>query len=162
MVQTPAGVNLVGALPQVPTGFTPAQELQAILELTNKHRAVGAACGGTYYPPVAPVTWDEQLAQSAQAYVTRQATREFTGHIDPDDGSTPQARNTAVGYTGTLSGENLAYGLRSARVVVDAWLGSEYHCKVLMSREYTVLGVAVAARPESKYGLYWAQNFGRR
>jgi uncharacterized protein YkwD len=77
------------------------------------------------------------------------------------DGSTPQQRIGATGYSWVEAGENLASGVMSADAVVAGWLQSPGHCANLMEPAYTEMGVAYAVNPRDAAGIYWALEFGR-
>ncbi len=52
------------------------------------------------------------------------------------NGSTAGQRITAAGYTWSAYGENIANGYSSEQAVINGWLGSEGHCKNIMSAEF--------------------------
>jgi uncharacterized protein YkwD len=79
------------------------------------------------------------------------------------DGKSPFDRIRAAGYSYRAAGENIAAGtaLKTPAAVVQAWLDSPGHCKVLMNPKYRDLGVG-RVEGSSKWGINWTQNFGRR
>ena len=146
----------------------------AILDAINKARSVARDChdGRGFVEAAAPLTWNAELYASALEHSSDLATSDTFSH----DGSGTESdvtgsnngsashfndRIRANGYTDyTLIGENIAGGLESIESAVTAWLASPAHCTNIMESEFTEIGVAVVANPDSTYGIYWTQNFG--
>ena len=126
----------------------------ALLQFVNEIRQKGCKCGDTYYPPVAAVTWNEQLAQAAFNHSEDMYRKKYFAHIAPD-GSNGGKRIERVGYKWMAFGENIAAGYRNEKEVVRGWVESPGHCKNIMSKLFKEMGVA-------RYGNYWAQEFGKR
>ncbi|OGD91997.1 hypothetical protein A3D07_03760 [Candidatus Curtissbacteria bacterium RIFCSPHIGHO2_02_FULL_42_15] len=116
-----------------------------------------------------------ELTDSAQKYSELLAVRweqKIGGVGHYEDGTTPQQRAEAEGYTGAV-GENMN-GLipspeNNAKFWVDSWLGSEGHRANILRADYTDLGVGCAIaylrlNPYSSgyldYMRICAQNFG--
>jgi uncharacterized protein YkwD len=59
------------------------------------------------------------------------------------------------GITGFSYGENIAFGQRSEREVMQGWLSSPGHCKNIMSKTFKEMGV-------SRVGDYWTQVFATK
>lgn len=155
------GLVIIVADPKIPPGLSGASvEGKRLLAATNAARARGANCGGKYYPPVAPLAWDDRLFASAQRYAQRQVLLNFTGHVDPFDGADLAARVHAVNFRGSY-GENLAHGQNTAELAVKSLLTSPGHCANMMDPGWTVMGGAYAASDTSNQGITWVQNFGR-
>jgi uncharacterized protein YkwD len=146
--------------------FTPPQSADRvmvssrILELVNVARAHARRCGGQYFAATTPLGRDALLEKSALAYAQDMARYGYMDHTGRD-GSSPQQRISAAGYSWVEAGENLASGVMNADAVVDGWLHSPGHCANLMEPAYTEMGVAFAVNPHDEAGVYWALELGR-
>lgn len=150
---------LVLAKPRISPNLTVGLNTELeVMRLTNLARAAGQTCGGTWYAPAPPVSWNQSLANAARGYAQWQAARNTTGHVDPTLG-TPGDRAGREGWRGSW-GENLAYGPASPDEVVKAWIKSPAHCKNLMNPQHTMMGAGLAINARSEYGTYWGQMFG--
>lgn len=129
-----------------------------VVRLVNHYRASKRKCGSKWYPAAKPVRWDGTLARVARAHSQDMAKRDYFAH-NSLDGTTPFTRMRRAGYRYRYAGENIAAGFVSANSVVNAWLESPSHCRVLMSRKYHELGVGIAKG--GSYGTYWTQDYGR-
>ncbi|PWJ39250.1 CAP domain-containing protein [Sediminitomix flava] len=136
--------------PEVPAGVSADQA--KILELVNEVRAEGCDCGGQYYPPVAPVTWNAKLAASSYKHSKDMSDHNYFSHTSLD-GRSAGDRITAEGYQWRTYGENIAMGYRTPETVMAGWIASPGHCKNLMNGNFKELGVGI-------YNYYWTQNFG--
>lgn len=135
------------------TTGTSTVDKTTMLRLVNEARKKGWSCGATYMPPVDTVVWNSKLEQAALLHSQDMNKNSYFDHTGLD-GSTPATRITAVGYTWQAVGENIARGYTSEKAVVDAWLASEGHCKNIMNKLFTEMGVA-------RDGNYWTQEFGK-
>ena len=124
---------------------------QKLLQLVNNARSQGCNCGNTWYPPVAPVGWDDQLEAAAQGHSNWMNQNNTLSHTGAG-GSDPGDRITAAGYQWRAYGENVAVGYPTEEAVIQGWLNSEGHCKNIMNGTFTKMGVAVSGR-------YWTQEF---
>ncbi|HEU4469558.1 MAG TPA: CAP domain-containing protein [Flavisolibacter sp.] len=125
-----------------------------LLQLVNKVRSEGCKCGDTYYAAAPPVTWNNQLETAAQVHSNDMFEKKYFSHVSPD-GSNAGDRIEKAGYNWRAYGENIATGYKTEQDVVKGWIGSPTHCKNIMNRNYTEMGVA-------RKGNYWTQEFGRR
>lgn len=113
------------------------------------------------------------LSRAADSHTASMATVGFFGHDSPS-GET-FARRIRRFYPGNsnrswTAGENLlaTTGDIDARAVVDAWLASSAHRKVLLKRSWSEIGVAAiyASSPAGVFGgaptVLVAAEFGRR
>jgi uncharacterized protein YkwD len=125
-----------------------------LLRLVNQVRAKGCQCGDTYYYPVAPLTWNDQLEAAAQAHSNDMLSRKYFNHISPE-GNNAGVRLDKAGYNWGAFGENIGMGYQDESEVVAAWKASAGHCKNLMNGKYTEMAVARA-------GTYWTQTFARK
>ena len=136
---------------------------KVIFEATNVARGQGRYCARTYYPAVAPVTWNPQLAVAARGYAEEMAKLNYFHHDHTDArGRTMVQRADAAGYLKWMSlGENIAAG-QTYSDVVDAWLSSPSHCETLMSPSFKELGIGYAENRATEYVRYFVQDFGSR
>lgn len=56
--------------------------------------------------------------------------------------------------------ENISAGQMTPEEVVKAWMKSPGHKKNILNKEMTLLGVGFFENEDSKYRVYWVQNFG--
>jgi len=106
----------------------------------------------------AELTWNDQLAQAAQAHADDMSRRDYFAHESPE-GGTVGDRTTQAGYDWAWIGENIAAGQTSAEQVMQEWMGSPGHKKNILFNEFTEMGVAVSANGAGR--LYWVQVFGK-
>lgn len=125
-----------------------------MLQLVNKMRQQGCQCGSTYYSPVAPLTWNDQLEVAALAHSKDMQAKKYFSHTSPD-GSGAGDRIERAGYNWMAFGENIGQGYKDEEEVVAAWKSSPSHCKNIMDGKFKEMGVA-------KAGEYWTQTFGAR
>jgi uncharacterized protein YkwD len=132
------------------------------LRLTNEARSHSRSCGGKRMKAVRPVTWSGVLAATANSHSADMATADYFSHYTPS-GRSPFDRIRAAGYNYRAAGENIAAGrsLSDPAAVVQAWLKSPGHCRVIMNGKYTELGIGRVEGP-GKWSVYWTQNFGKR
>jgi uncharacterized protein YkwD len=123
-----------------------------LLQLVNEVRKKGCQCGDTYYNPVPPVTWNEQLEKAAYNHSVDMYQNKYFSHLAPD-GSKGGVRIERVGYKWMAFGENIAMGYKTEREVVEGWIKSPGHCKNIMKKIFKEMGVA-------RYGNFWTQEFG--
>ncbi len=132
---------------------------RSLLEAINLARQTGRYCGGDWYPPVKPVTYQCALDSVARKHAEALADQQWLSHYS-SDGSSPAGRVRQSGYDTTRLLENLA---RTETValspVMDQWLSDPTACEGLMDPEVTHLGLG---RAESETaGVYWVQNLVR-
>ena len=132
---------------------------QEVLKLVNKARATKRKCGAKTYSKAKPLKWNVKLAQAANNHSVDMATRNYFSHTS-QNGRTAGARIKAAGYKYKAMGETLAAGHRTPKAVVNAWLKSPGHCKILMSKSYTQLGVGYAIG-DGKYVHYTSASFAK-
>jgi len=125
-----------------------------LLQLVNDIRKKGCTCGATVMPAVSAVIWNDQLAKAAYDHSVDMNTQDYFSHTGLD-GSSPGQRITAAGYSWTSYGENIAEGYSTEQIVMNAWLGSEGHCKNIMNGVFKDMGVG-------RDGNYWTQDFGSK
>ena len=125
-----------------------------LLQLVNAVRQAGCTCGSSVMPPVAAVSWNEQLETAALNHSLDMDTNEYFSHTGLN-GSTAGERIAASGYKWRAYGENIAKGYMSEQTVMEGWIKSEGHCKNIMSSSVREMGVA-------RSGNYWTQELGSR
>jgi uncharacterized protein YkwD len=132
------------------------------LRLTNEARSHSRKCGGKRMKAVRPVSWSGVLAATANEHSADMATADYFSHYTPS-GRSPFERMRAAGYSYRAAGENIAAGrsLSDPAAVVQAWLKSPGHCRVIMNGKYKELGIG-RVEGSGKWGVYWTQNFGAR
>lgn len=127
---------------------------EKILALVNKARSKGCNCGGKYYAPAPPVSWNNKLERAAKKhsrYMNRKNLLTHTGK-----GSTnPGERIKKEGYDWITFGENVASGYANETEAINGWLKSKGHCKNIMNPKFREMGVA-------RSGAFWTQCFGAR
>jgi uncharacterized protein YkwD len=98
-----------------------------------------------------PLKPDADLAQAARRHASDMVQRAYFAHVSPS-GDSVGDRARAAGYgdpgDGWLVGENLAWGTGRRATpgwVVDAWLNSDRHRRIMLRPEYEEFGIAAAA-----------------
>ena len=151
---------IVLAAPLMPPAKSDARSVsRRVLELVNDARSKSRRCGWKRFEAAPALTLSDALQRAALVQASDMAARSALSHIG-GDGSTPAERATRAGYRWRFIGENIASGQATPEQVVTEWLDSPHHCANLMSTDFTDMGVAWAADPKSKGGIYWAQVFG--
>lgn len=130
-----------------------------VLQQINQVRARGCNCGTTYMPPVAPVVWNDQLANAAAGHAKDMAIKNYFSH-ESQNGDHIIERFEKAGYQPTgfqryVIGENIAAGQQSIEQVNQELFQSEKHCKNLMNPAFKEVGAYV-------YNYYWVEDFGGR
>jgi uncharacterized protein YkwD len=125
-----------------------------MLQLINNVRAQGCNCGNVAMPPVAPLTWNDQLSKAAYNHSNDMFTNNFFSHTGTGNTNVGQ-RVTAQGYTWQTVGENIALGNHTEQSVMNAWLNSPGHCSNIMYSGFKDVGFG-------KQGNYWTQVFAAR
>jgi uncharacterized protein YkwD len=130
----------------------------AVLCLLNHHRAEHG---------LAPLAEDPRLEAAAQVHAVDMGARDFFAHENPD-GVEPDARIRATGFDGAMTGENIAWGTRSASTaaeIVEGWMNSDGHRANILRPEFTRVGTGIAHDPpeevrgDAPVGVY-VNNFG--
>jgi uncharacterized protein YkwD len=93
-----------------------------------------------------------ELTESAGVYACQMIETEFFGHENPKTGTGLAERATEADTEFGVFGENLAAGFWNAPDIVDAWLASESHRKVMLDPAFTHIGIGV--RYGGEYGIY--------
>lgn len=108
---------------------------------------------------------NKDLGEAARGHAADMVARGYFAHARP--GSTLGSRLRAAGWTGEAAGETLAWGcggLGHPQAVLDGWLASPPHRKIVLGR-YTRAGVGLtvgAPYPTDCPGAgIWVLNTGR-
>lgn len=151
---------VVTVLPPVPAPTGPDAFEGQVLDLINQVRAAGTSCGGTPYPPVAPLVPNANLHTAAHDHSVDMATQNYVSHTSLD-GRTFVDRIVNAGYAlSGILGENIAAGQLTPQAAVDAWVASPGHCTTMMSGAFRSAGVGYASSATSTYFSYWTVDFG--
>jgi len=149
---------------------------QEILSAINKVRSENIDCknGLGYVGPSQPLRWNESLYNSAYEHNEDMSVSGIFSH----EGSGTEYDVTGYnrgkksdfneriidnGYSDySVIGENIAGGYFDLDEVIQKWKESPKHCENLMREDFEEIGVAITVNENSRYGIYWTQNFGRR
>lgn len=134
---------------QCTTPAETARLIDHVLQLVNLERA---EVGG------APVVVAERLRKIAEDYACRMIEEDYFGHTEPDSHFGPGERAAAAKYSFYAVGENLAAGQHTAAEVMQVWMDSPAHRRVILDPSWKEIGIAV--RFGGRYGIYWVQEFG--
>lgn len=120
-------------------------EILQVLDLVNAERAKAG---------VKPLTLNSKAVSAAQ--VRAQEIAVSFSHTRPD-GSSFSTALKAAGLSFTRSGENIAYGQRSAEAVMNGWMNSSGHRANILSSQYDSIGIG---HYQNAAGVnYWVQLF---
>jgi uncharacterized protein YkwD len=125
-----------------------------MVEAVNKIRTGGCYCGRRYMPPVEPIVWNNLLYKSAFNQAQEMYDYHFFAHFSKD-GLNIGERMQKVGYNWMVAGENLGEGQKTFDEVLNDWLHSYSHCKMLMNPKVNEMAVA-------RIDKYWVQHFGKQ
>ena len=120
------------------------REVVSFVKLMNAHRVSRG---------LPALVWDSRAAAVAQAHSRDMFDRHYFSHTSPGGRSTWD-RLAAGGVAYSEAGENIAWGQRTGRAVLTAWLGSPGHRANIQRGSYTLHGVG-------KVGTYWTHVFIR-
>lgn len=134
---------------------------KTLLDAVNQARAAARVCGSKSMPKVAALTWNCTLADVASKHSEDMASNNFFSHTG-SNGLSASNRVDNAGYEYTSFSENIAAGQITVDAVMTSWLGSEGHCKNIMSASVDEIGAARRINDQSDYGSYWTQVFGRQ
>jgi uncharacterized protein YkwD len=117
-----------------------------VLAAVNRARRAAHACGALgSYGPSPPLTRSDGLQRYAYDWSARMADRRLLEH-SATTGAALRAGFAAYGVSASGVGEAIAGGpvVPSATQVVDGWLRSPEHCRIVMFPGFTIAGVARA------------------
>lgn len=143
----------LAAAGQTPCGELPPRWRTDLLLALNRVRAEGVPCGAESLrrDPAPALRWHAGLETMSQRQAAWVALSGEAQHLGPAGESLAQ-RALAAGYSHTAIAENVALGLPTAEVAVQAWQGSAAHCKNMMDRRLRDAGAACV---QSAAGPAW-------
>ncbi len=105
-----------------------------------------------------PLTLNKRLSTAAADYACTMIEDDFFGHDHPETGDSFLDRHAASEFRCFPAGENLATGHTSAEMVVEDWMNSDDHRKIILNDVYQEMGLGL--RRDSADGrLFWVQFF---
>ena len=125
-----------------------------IVSKINEVRQTGCYCGRYWMPPVHPLTWNDTLYSSALHHAKEMERYNFFAHYSAT-GKDIGTRLSDFGYDWQMAGENIGEGQDSFEEVLEDWIKSRSHCRMLMSHKVTEVAVA-------RHGKFWVQHFGKK
>jgi len=133
-----------------PSAQAMAQYEAEVVKLTNEQRTA-KGCKA--------LRVDDRLVTAARAHSTDMVTENFFSHTG-SNGSNFVAREVAAGYPKKgASAENIAWGYRTPKDVVTAWMNSSGHRANILNCASVAVGVGLAYNAAG--APYWTQDFGR-
>lgn len=144
-----AGINAWAGDNDRTLGNGVAIDKQKVLGLVNEARAKGCNCGGKYFSPAPPLSWNNKLEMAAEKHSNFMKATNNLSHTG-ENGSNAGQRITLAGYKWNAYGENIAVGYANEEDVVRGWLKSAPHCKNLMNSGLKDMAVM-------RNGSYWTQ-----
>src|SRR5258708_163364 len=106
---------------------------------------------------LAPLVINALLASSAFGHSTYLANHPWTNPHVEENGSTPQSRAQAVGYTGKVSENVVGGSTATVQWGFQWWLDSPIHLQNMLYAQWTEIGIGVADGP---YGRFFTTDFG--
>lgn len=107
---------------------------------------------------IAPLRLNEKLTLMACARAEEIAWSGEHSHRRPD-GSSCFTIFKDAGYEEGTAGENLGYVYDNPEDVCEAWKNSKTHYENLMNPDFVEVGIGVAADPDERGKLCWANHF---
>jgi uncharacterized protein YkwD len=120
------------------------QTKQEVFAIVNKERAIQG---------VAPLCLNKELGSAAQLHSLDQKSCGKMSHTGCN-GSSMGQRVRASGYLSRGAGENVAWGQRSAKSVMNSWMNSDGHRRNILFSSYKNIGIGLSDN------FYWTQVFG--
>lgn len=124
---------------------------EAMFARINEVRAQYGLHAYTIHPSL------QQAADRHVADMARFSRRSHTG----SDGSIPRTRMAQAGYPGSTVNESIGWGYNTDSMV-NFWLNSPVHRRMLLSSTYTEIGVGHENPSGRNWGHWWVLNFGTR
>lgn len=103
-----------------------------------------------------PLAAEIRLAHAAELHAADLAKSGGAGHVS-EDGRGPNERVEDEGIQFDFLGENVAAGYTHAALVVEAWLQSSAHRRVLLHPRHRYVGVGVVEAPTKEW--FWVADF---
>jgi uncharacterized protein YkwD len=147
-----AALTLSACGPEAPTTVTPAVSVtpaEMLAAINDVRKQNGSK----------PLTFSSVLAGMARQQAIAMVAHDEMSH-DFGPGQDLRDRATLAGYRGPI-GENVAAGQTTLEDTLRDWLASPGHRYTLLSDMWTSVGmVVVSGHPGSRYGTFWAADFG--
>jgi uncharacterized protein YkwD len=144
------------------TDNTTGKTLSSMLPLINEARGQTRMCGDEEYPAQPELEWSDSLADIAMQHSMDMARQGYFSH-DSIDGTSMRDRVFSA-WSGNTIGENIAASSndREKQFVVDQWLQSPGHCRLIMADYYTHAGVGTGQDHDNNYAYhyFWTLDFG--
>jgi uncharacterized protein YkwD len=133
------------------------------LRAVNHARSAKRICGDSPFGPAPPVSWSGSLAMAAYLHSEDMAFNNFFNHTG-SDGSSPGQRISLQGYPWMTCGENIAVGFPTVSSLIEAWLESERHCRILMEPSFTEIGAgySIGRFKGNSAAHYWTLDLAYR
>lgn len=126
-------------------------EEQAFLKLINDYRAQNG---------LGALRVSMALTRAADWMSTDMAAKNYFNHTD-SLGRDPFVRMTAFGYNyNVYRGENIAAGYSDAARTFNLWVTSPSHNAIMLSPNFSVIGISRVYGAASTYKWYWTTDFG--
>lgn len=100
------------------------------------------------------VTVDPTLMRIAADHSRKMAQQNKMAHVLPGQGSFSQKLRSG-GFDGGAAAENVAAGQDSLAEVLETWRNSPGHNKNLLYPGVTMIGIAMAIAPGTRYEKFW-------
>ncbi|HEX2052598.1 MAG TPA: CAP domain-containing protein [Actinomycetota bacterium] len=153
---TIAALLVAGTIPGAPPAHAAVSlstEEAAFCTLINNYRSSRG---------LPPLMVSDSLTRASAWFADDMATNNFTpaDHVD-SLGRGIKERIEDFGYTyNTYWGENIAWGFESASAAFTWWKNSSSHNANMLNSNFKVIGIGRAFDSSSRYGHYWATDFG--
>lgn len=128
-----------------PAAARHTQDIQKVLELTNKHRVSQGL------PALI-------IDQSLMAHAQKRA-EEIVGYYDGTDHTRPDGSSFSTGLNGG-GAENIAHSQVIGDEAVEEWILSAGHRQNIEDASYTKIGIGIVY--SASRGLHWVQIFGNK
>ena len=143
MVVFISGCNSSGGSNDVSPVATPVKDKeQQLIEIINEKRSEGGICGDYEKAPSDPLKVHEDLELASEVHALDMIVHNFFGHTG-SDGLRVEQRVKSIDNSWVATGEVLAKGYSNPNDVVEAWLQSESHCHILLSKYFEWVGVHI-------------------
>ncbi|MEA4943367.1 MAG: CAP domain-containing protein [Propionicimonas sp.] len=133
---------------------------KSLLKEINKARSKARKCGSTKYKAAKSLSWNAKLGTVAENHSKDMSKRNYFSHNTKGSNASPFTRIKKAGYKYKAAGETIAAGYATPQAVVKAWLKSPGHCKVLMNKTYTQIGLGFY-KGGGTYVTYTTADFGK-
>ncbi len=107
-----------------------------------------------------PLAYGYEMSIAAQRHAEDMALNQFTGHTG-SDGLRPLERLQLYGFVGDYGGETTAWGIDNARQVVEFWVNSPSHRRIILNARAIMLGVGYVVDFASPNVWYWVTELGQ-